>query len=111
MNIARLLRCLSPLFLLAIASPWVQPAAAQGEPKAQPSSCQTKAKNAPETIAGTVELVQGSILTVRLADQKLRRVEVPEAQGVDLGFLLGQRVVIQQQACYLPPRPPIPQGW
>jgi hypothetical protein len=110
MNIARLLCCLSPLFLLAIASPWVQPAAAQGEPKAQ-SSCQTKVKNVPETIVGSVESVQGSILMVRLADQKLRRVEVPDAQAVDLRFLLGQRVVIEQQACYLPPMPPIPQGW
>jgi hypothetical protein len=110
MNVtSRLLRYLSPLFLLAIASPWSQPAAAQGETKAQ--TCQTKLKNAPETIVGSVESVQGAILMVRLADQKLRRVEVPDAQAVDLRFLLGQRVVIEQQACYLPPMPPIPQGW
>lgn len=109
MNIAflRVLPAVS-LLVLAIASS-TQPAAAQ----TQPSTCQTKAKSMalPEKIVGLVESVQGSVLLVKLDNQTLRRWVVPDAEGVDLGFLQGQRVVIEQQTCYLPPTPPIPQGW
>jgi hypothetical protein len=107
MNIAffRTIPAMASLLVLAIAA---QPAAAQTEP-----ACQSKAKSMalPEKIVGLVESVQGSALIVRLDNQTLRRVVVPDAAGVDLGFLQGQRVAIEQQACYLPPTPPIPQGW
>jgi hypothetical protein len=93
--------------VLAIPALSAQPAAAQ----TKPSTCQTKAKPMVETIVGQVESVQGSVLLVKLDNQTLRRVVVPDAEGADLGFLQGQRVVIEQQACYLPPMPPIPQGW
>jgi hypothetical protein len=116
MNIAipRLLG-LAPSLLVAIACLPTQPAVAQSE-LAQPT-CQTKAQSKlanaamSETIVGLVESVQGSVLMVKLDNQRLRRVEVPEAQAENLAFLLGQRVVIQQQVCYRTPTPPIPQGW
>jgi hypothetical protein len=111
MNIASLgfLSSIVSLLALAIAPLLVQPAIAQMEP----STCQTKAKSMalPETIVGQVQSVQGSVLIVKLDNQSLRRLVVPDAEGVDLGFLQGQRVVIQQRACYVPPMPPIPQGW
>jgi hypothetical protein len=97
-----------PLLGLAIVSLSAQPAAAQPEPP--PITCQAKAMALPETIVGQVQSVQGSVLIVKLDNQMLRRLVVPDAEGVDLGFLQGQRVVIQQQACYLPPPPLIPQG-
>jgi hypothetical protein len=111
MNIAplRFLPFIVSLLGLSIASLSIQPAAAQ----TPTTTCQTQAKSMalPETIVGQVQSVQGSALIVKLDNQTLRRVVVPDAKGVDLGFLQGQRVVIQQQACYLPPTPPIPQGW
>jgi hypothetical protein len=110
MNIAflRVVPAIISLLVLAIASS-TQPAAAQTEP----STCQTKAKSMawPEKIVGLVESVQGDALIVKLDNQTLRRLVVPDAEGADLRFLQGQRVVIEQQACYLPPTPPIPQGW
>jgi hypothetical protein len=114
MNIAslRFMASIFSLSVLAIALLSTQPAAAQPEPT---PACQTKAKlmAIPETIVGQVQSVQGSILLVKLDNQMLRRVVVPDAEGVDLRFLQGQRVVIQQQVCYVPPPPPppIPQGW
>jgi lipopolysaccharide export system protein LptA len=113
MNIVflRVLPSIVSLLVLAIAALSAHPAAAQNDPT--PSTCQIKAKSMalPETIVGQVQSVQGSVLLVKLDNQMLRRVVVPDAEGIDLGFLQGQRVVIQQQACYVPPTPPIPQGW